>query len=66
MNESLYGQFIKRYKEQQEEVLRACVNIAAHSVKVLEKEKSMWLEVIQDTVPKADNPIGNDEGPGSG
>ena len=49
MNDSLYTQFVKRYKEQQEEALRACVNIAAHSVKLLEKEKSMWMEIIKNS-----------------
>jgi len=46
MNNSLYSQFIKQYKEQQEQVLRACINIAAHSVKLLDGEKNMWLEII--------------------
>lgn len=52
LNESLYQQFIKRYNEQQQEVLRVCINIAAHSVKLLEKEKVLWMEIIQNTTPR--------------
>lgn len=52
LNESLYQQFIKRYNEQQQEVLRVSINIAAHSVKLLEKEKVLWLEIISNTTPR--------------
>lgn len=50
MNNSLYHEYMKRYKTQQEAALRACINISAYNSSLLDKEKKMWNDIITNSM----------------
>lgn len=50
LNNSLYHEYMKRYKNQQEEALRACINISAYNSSILEKERKMWNDIMTNTM----------------
>ena len=47
INYSLFNEFMKRHKNEQEELTRVNINLAAYQMNTLNKEKQMWEDIIQ-------------------
>ena len=57
-NFGLYKEYVKRYKMEQEEILRVGINLAAYQISSLEKEKGKWNQLLCQAAIDGDEEFG--------